>query len=92
MYLYHIRFTSNREVFEKIGITKRSPQERFSSQFYKEYELKIITLIKGEPEYIKPLEKELLRKYSEISYIPKNNTFSGKTECFEAYHIHLKDK
>lgn len=91
MYLYHIRFSSAKETFEKIGITKNSPQERFGSEFYKGYELKILELIKGEPQYIRALEKKLLCHYSEISYLPLKENFSGKTECFEAFVINIKN-
>ena len=91
MYLYHIRFVNAREKFEKIGITKRSPQERFSSQFYKTYELEILHLVRGEDVYIRQLEKELHKKYEEISYLPLVESFSGKTECFEPHIINLSN-
>jgi hypothetical protein len=89
MYLYHIRFSSSKETFEKIGITSRSVQERFSSEFYRGFDLKILYLINSNKQEILSLEKEYLSKYESISYKPINETFSGKTECFEPYFINL---
>lgn len=91
MWLYHIRFSSAKETFEKIGITKRSPQERFSSQFYQGFELTIIHLIRGTDIEIKALEKYLLVKNIEHKYTPMNENFSGKTECFLPYTINIKN-
>lgn len=89
MYLYHIRFSSPKETFEKLGITSRSPQERFSSDFYMGYQLKIIHLIKDSKENIKHLEKFYLTKFKEHKYVPLKENFSGKTECFEPYCINI---
>lgn len=89
MYLYHIRFSSPKETFEKIGITSRSIQERFSGEFYRGFDLKVLYLIKKDKREIRTLEKEFLAKYESISYRPINENFSGKTECFEPYFINL---
>jgi hypothetical protein len=83
-YLYHIRFEHNKtdEIFDKIGITSRSVQERFGISNYLNYSLKIKTIKKLPKDECKEMEKRLLAEYREISYIPLDENFSGKTECF----------
>jgi hypothetical protein len=91
MWLYHIRFSSQKETFEKIGITSRSPQERFSSQFYKGFELKILFLKSGEPSDIRALETYYIDFFKEHKYVPLDKNFKGKTECFEPHCINIKN-
>ena len=82
MFLYHIRFTSSEEEFDKIGITKKSPFERFAVDNYLEYQLKVLNLVELPDKECKLMEKQLHKLYSEFSYTPLNEDFSGKTECF----------
>ena len=89
-YLYHIRFFNEDETFEKIGITKKSPQERFGKEHYLNYEIEILNLERLPQKECKEKEKRLLQFYKELSYIPLNEEFSGKTECFQPYFISLQ--
>ena len=82
MYLYHIRFTSASESFEKIGISKYSPFKRFGVGRYLEYQMKVINMEELPEKECKLKEKELHKKFLEFKYTPLNENFSGKTECF----------
>jgi hypothetical protein len=82
MFLYHIRFTSGDEEFEKIGITKHSPFKRFGVDNYLEYTLKVLDIQELPDKECKLKEKELHNKFKEFKYTPLNEDFSGKTECF----------
>ena len=89
MWLYHVRFSNAEEVFEKIGITSKSVQERFGIQYYLTYDIEVLNLIKGDELYIRGLEKQLLSDFKELSYTPLNENFKGKHECFLPYEIFL---
>lgn len=83
-----MRFTKKDVIFEKIGVTKRTPKERFSSN-YMGYKVDIIECKKMGKMLCSILERKLHEKYSSISYTPEEKGFSGKTECFEPYIIEL---
>lgn len=89
MYLYHILFKSAEEEFEKIGISKYSPFKRFGIDYYKEYTLKVLDIQELPTKECKLKEKYLHALYKEHQYIPLNESFSGKTECFNINEVSL---
>jgi len=89
MFLYHIRFTSADEEFDKIGISKHSPFKRFGIDDYLEYKLKVLDLKELPDKECKLKEKVLHKKFKEYSYTPLNEDFSGKTECFFIDSVYL---
>lgn len=93
MILYHIEFVSEKEHFEKVGITKYDVFKRFGSKstsMYKGYQLKILELLDVPSEICRSLETEIHKEYHDYSYTPETENFSGKTECFEPNIIDLK--
>jgi len=92
MYLYHIRFTSADESFEKIGITsKKSVFERFGKGQYLEYTMNVLNIEELPDKECKAKEKKLHKKFKEYQYFPLNEDFSGKTECFYCDLVYLDD-
>jgi len=89
MYLYHIRFTSSEESFEKIGISKHSPFKRFGVGRYLEYQMKVLDIEELPEKECKLKEKKLHKKFLEFNYTPLNEKFSGKTECFFVDSVYL---
>ena len=92
MILYHIEFTGNNEIFEKIGITKHDVYKRFGSKtsgMYKNYNVRILALLDIPKEICRNVEQEIHKEYSDISYKPLTENFSGKTECFEPNIINI---
>jgi len=77
------------EEFEKIGISKYSPFKRFGIDYYKEYQIKVIDIQELNDIDCKLKEKALHKKYKEFQYIPLNEDFSGKTECFDINEVSL---
>jgi hypothetical protein len=85
MILYHIEFVGNDEHFEKIGITKYDVFKRFGSKTtakYKNYNIRILELLDVPNDICRILESEIHKEYSDFSYVPLLENFSGKTECF----------
>ena len=91
MFLYHIRFTSAEEVFDKIGITKHNPFKRFGFGNYLEYSMNVLNIEELPDKECKAKEKELHKKFKEFKYTPLNEDFSGKTECFDIDCVSLSD-
>lgn len=90
--LYHLRFENNNELFDKIGITSKSVQERFPTEggtFYKNYEMKIIELKRLPKEECLKEEKRLHELYKELHYVPLTEFSGSKKECFEGAFVHL---
>lgn len=77
--LYVVEMSKDSELFYKIGITKRSIEERFRSNPYKVRKVRFITEDAG---FIFDLEKRLHKIISEYHYKPQVK-FEGSTlECF----------
>jgi len=92
MILYHIRLHSEEETFEKIGITKYDTFKRFGKQFYLEYNITVLNILDFvTKEECYKFEQYLHRKFKYIQYVPLNEKFSGKTECFLPFEISLDD-
>lgn len=68
------------ESFIKVGITSLNVKLRYKQ--LKDYDYKIIGLVKGDPSYIYDLEKEFIKEFKNYKYIPKI-LFQGYTECFK---------
>ena len=90
MFLYHIKFWNSEEEFEKIGISKYSPFKRFGIDTYKEYNLKVLDIEELPAGECKQKEKMLHQKYKKYQYFPLNESFSGKTECFDINEVSLR--
>lgn len=86
--VYIIRCFNNFEEFIKIGITKNSIHRRFSDNQAMPYSYEVIKEIKGSPDFIWSLEKDLHKKYRSSKYVP-NIQFCGKTECFNVSIIEI---
>jgi len=82
MFLYHIRFTSADETFEKIGIS-------FGKGVYLEYTMNVLNIEELPEKECKTKEKMLHKKFKEYQYFPLNEDFSGKTECFYPDSVYL---
>ena len=77
--LYVVKMAKDKEVFYKVGITKRSLRDRFRSN---PYEITEIILLKGEAGFIFDFEKQIHRILSKNQYRPLIK-FEGSTlECF----------
>lgn len=79
--LYVIKCAEAGEVFYKIGITSKSVKERFDLKSSMPYEYVEVYNIRGKPEFIYNLERELHDALSEYKHEPEIGFF-GQTECF----------
>jgi len=77
--LYIIQVYNKDEKFIKIGRTYTSLEKRFS--ILKNYNVKVIKVIKGDCDYIFNLEIEFKNKFKKYKYVP-NIKFEGYTECY----------
>lgn len=81
--LYIIKCSNENEVFYKMGITGKSPKQRFCSTKQMPYNYEVIYEFSGLPDYIYNLEHDLHFKYKEYKYRPLIN-FAGYTECYNS--------
>lgn len=79
--LYIISCYNNEEIFYKVGITRRSVSERFSSIADIPYKYKTIIEYKDNLYNCIILEKEIHKQNDVYRYIPRIK-FGGYTECF----------
>jgi hypothetical protein len=79
--LYFVQFTSDDEIFYKIGITIKSIKHRFSSPEYNHYSITPIYSLNTTLYEAWQGEQSMLDSYSQYKYFPYNQ-FGGHTECF----------
>lgn len=84
--LYVLKCFNNFEIFYKIGITGGSIATRYSSTAAMPYSFVVLKEIKGSPEDIWNLEKELLKKHKTYHYVPSMYFGGSQRECFLEYH------
>lgn len=75
---YILKFSSDKEVFVKVGRSFNIPSRK--SNFPKEYEIELIASLSGTHYTIFNLEQSLLEDTIEHLYSPKH-TFKGNKEC-----------
>lgn len=80
--LYFVQFKEKATgvMFQKIGITKYSVEQRFHN--YKKYNFKIIDTINLELKEAYDLEQMLVKDLNHFSYTP-DESFEGRTECYQ---------
>lgn len=79
--VYIIRCFNDNENFIKIGLTADAVSKRFKTKTLMPYSYEILKEIKGSPDFIWSLEKDLHKKYRSFKYKPQIS-FAGETECF----------
>lgn len=80
--LYLIKCFDGNECFYKVGITSNSTEERFNNIVLMPYSFEIISRIKGSPNDIWDMEKELNSTLSDLHYVPKITFHGSARECF----------
>ena len=78
-YFYVLRVFTDDEEFIKIGITSTSINKRYKS--LKNYKFDVLIMLEETPSKVYDIEKELLKKYKNFKYLPKQK-FEGWSECF----------
>jgi hypothetical protein len=78
--LYFIEFNKGGESFQKIGITKRTLEERFNSN--KGYHITSLHVQPMELYSAFLLEQQIISNWSDFKYTP-NDKIGGDTECFK---------
>lgn len=80
-YLYLVKFTSDKESFLKVGITKQTLEKRFKGSGYHDYNIEEILYKKGMFFNIFEIESNIKNSFSSFKYKPQVS-FKGHTECF----------
>jgi len=84
---YIIRCFNNTESFYKIGITKRTVEERYNSKAAMPYMYEVIRTVHGDAEQVWDLEQEYKQKLKQYHYVPAIKFNGFYSECFHSIEL-----
>ena len=79
--LYLLKFSNDKELFYKVGITSNSIKQRYRNKNYKVYNIEVLKIVEDSNLNCAIFERSLHKLNENIRYKPLNK-FDGWTECF----------